>query len=110
MRKPRPAPDPKFVFDPASDAAYVHFDGHQHAPFDAAATSMTRANAWWLAEAALLAYWTPADAVPRFLSAGLTAQPLGNWQHSVLITVVSPPGAMLKTQPWSAFHEPESVT
>ena len=75
MRKPRPIPDPKFVFDPASDAAYVHFDGHQNAPFDAAATSMTRANAWWLAEAALLAYWTPTDAVPRFLSAGLTAKP-----------------------------------
>ena len=69
MRKPRPAPDPKFVFDPASDAAYVHFDGHQHAPFAAAATSMTRANAWWLAEAALLAYWTPTNAIPRFQAA-----------------------------------------
>ena len=75
MRKPRPVPDPKFVFDPASDAAYVHFDGHQNAPFDAAATSMTRANAWWLAEAALLAYWTPTGAIPRFQAAGLTAKP-----------------------------------
>jgi triacylglycerol lipase len=74
MRKPRPTPDPKFVFDPASDTAYVHFDGHQTAPFDPKAASMTRANAWWLAESALLAYWGAADAIPRFRRAGLDAE------------------------------------
>jgi hypothetical protein len=62
------------VFHPESDSAYVHFDGHEDAPFDAKATSMTRANAWWLAESALLAYWGPAEAIPRFRRAGLTSE------------------------------------
>ena len=31
MRKPRPTPDARFVFDPASDAAYVHFAGRENA-------------------------------------------------------------------------------
>lgn len=74
MRKPRPTPDPQFVFDPASDDQYLHFDGHQDAPFDPHATSMTRANAWWLAESALLAYWDASEAIPRFQRAGLRAE------------------------------------
>lgn len=77
MRKPRPTPDPQFVFHPDSDTDYLHFDGHEDAPFDPQATSMTRANAWWLADAALLSYWDPPEAIARFNRAGLTAEFIG---------------------------------
>jgi hypothetical protein len=73
MRKPRPTPDINLVFHPELDAQYRHFEGHAVAPFNAAATVVTRANAWWLAEAALLTYWAPPDALPRYQSAGLQA-------------------------------------
>lgn len=74
MRKERPTPDVTFLFHPESDDTYVHFDGHEHAPFAPQATSMTRANAWWLAESALLSYWEPPEAISRFHTAGLTAE------------------------------------
>src|SRR4051794_8764335 len=74
MRKQRPTPDLRFVFHPESDAEYVHFDGHGDVPFDCQATSITRANAWWLAESALLSYWSPLEAMNRFQVAGLTAE------------------------------------
>ena len=74
MRKQRPTPDPTFLFHPETDHTYVHFDGHEHAPFAPRATSMTRANAWWLAESALLSYWDPPEAIKRFQTAGLTAE------------------------------------
>ncbi len=68
MRKPRATPDLRFVFNPELDADYVHFDGHEQASFAAKAASLTRANAWWLAEAALLSYWGTATGVSRFES------------------------------------------
>lgn len=74
MKRPRPTPDIDFVFHPENDGGYRHFDGHEAVPFDAGATSATRAHAWWLAEAALLAYWDPAEAMARFAAAGLTAE------------------------------------
>ena len=74
VRKPRPTPDLRFVFHPELDPDYVHFDGHEQASFVAKAASLTRANAWWLAEAALLSYWGEATAVRRFETAGLRAQ------------------------------------
>src|ERR1700759_874653 len=73
MQKPRPIPDLRFVFHPERDTAYQHFERSQEAPFSATATSVTRANAWWLAESALLAYWDTAEATRRFGRAGLSA-------------------------------------
>jgi triacylglycerol lipase len=73
MRKPRPTPDLRFVFNPELDPDYVHFGGHEQASFAAKAASLTRVNAWWLAEAALLSYWGKATGVSRFESAGLCA-------------------------------------
>jgi len=73
MQKPRPTPDLQFVFHPERDSEYQHFDGIDKAPFGATATSMTRANAWWLAESALLTYWDADEAIRRFAGAGLTA-------------------------------------
>ena len=74
MQKPRAVPDLRFVFHPGDDADYVHFVDHAAAPFEAAAAIMTRANAWWLAETALLSYWPAAEVVRRFASAGLDAR------------------------------------
>ncbi|MEO5822198.1 MAG: lipase family protein [Vicinamibacteraceae bacterium] len=85
MQRPRPTPDLQFVFRPESDAAYRHFEGHETVPFDAAATTATRAHAWWLAEAALLAYWDPAVAVARFAAAGLTAELIENGDTQVYV-------------------------
>jgi triacylglycerol lipase len=73
MQKPRATPDLQFVFHPERDGSYVHFDGGGQAPFDARARSLTRANAWWLAESALLSYWDRDTAVSRFAGAGFQA-------------------------------------
>jgi triacylglycerol lipase len=73
VQRPRATPDLRFVFHPEADDSYRHFDGHEAAPFEPQAATLTRANAWWLAEAALLAYWAPAQAVPRFAAAVLDA-------------------------------------
>ena len=73
MQRPRANPDLQFVFHPEADAGYRHFDGHEAVPFDPGAATVTRANAWWLAEAALLAYWDPDEARQRFAAAGLAA-------------------------------------
>jgi triacylglycerol lipase len=72
--KPRAARDMRFVLHPAADAAYVHFEESDAHPFEPAAISVSRVNAWWLAEAALLAYWPPTIANARFRSAGLETQ------------------------------------
>src|SRR5215813_4737452 len=69
-RKPRAQPDVRFVFHPEADTEYVHFkDGAQN-PFDARPLRLGRRNTWWLAEAALLAYWEPSKALPFFQDAG----------------------------------------
>jgi triacylglycerol lipase len=74
VQRPRANPDLRFVFHPEADDSYRHFDGHETVPFDPGAATMTRANAWWLAEAALLAYWDPDEARQRFAAAGLAAE------------------------------------
>jgi len=40
---------------------YPHFQGADKAPFAPNAGGFSRANAWWSAEASLLAYWKPAE-------------------------------------------------
>jgi len=69
--QPRPAPAPaiELVFHPQQDAGYEHFSPGMP-PFAPDALRVGRVNAWWLAEAALLSYWKPADAIPRFRTAG----------------------------------------
>lgn len=95
MRKPRATPDLRFVFHPETDSTYVHFENHQQVPFGFAANSVTRANAWWLAESALLSYWESAEAIARFNRAGLSAEFVGHGDtqayiasnaHAVLIS------------------------
>lgn len=69
--KPRAERDMRFVLHPADDAAYVHYEGSADNPFEPGAAGVSRVNAWWLAEAALLSYWPPDIAITRFRTAGM---------------------------------------
>lgn len=71
--KPRPVRRIELVFHPERDTDYRHFDDARSHPFDTSAAGLGRRNAWWLADAALLAYWDEAHALPRFAAAGLEA-------------------------------------
>jgi triacylglycerol lipase len=95
VQRPRPQPDLQFVFQPETDDRYRHFDGHETVAFDAGAATLTRANAWWLAEAALLTYWDPDQARPRFAAAGLDAELVESGDTQAY--VASMPGAVIVT-------------
>jgi triacylglycerol lipase len=71
--KARPIRRIELVFHPERDPDYRHFAEAERHPFDTAAVTLGRRNAWWLADAALLAYWDEAHARPRFAGAGLEA-------------------------------------
>jgi len=80
-KKALPPPSFKLVLAPASDPDYKHFEDASDAPFDAAASTFSRVNAWWLADASLLTYWHEADAKARFRSpAGLDSRLIENHQ------------------------------
>jgi len=70
MQKPAPVYSLDLVFHPEHDAAYQHFENAAANPFQPNAAEVSRVNAWWLAESALLTYWGPADAIPLYRSAG----------------------------------------
>jgi hypothetical protein len=74
MPKPRPARDLEFVLHPERDSSYVHFENAAAHPFDGGAAGLGRRNAWWLADAALLAYRDVLDAISRFKQAGMQAE------------------------------------
>ena len=76
MSTKRPKPSLVHTLHPQLQKSYRHFEHAPAHPFDAAARSMTRLNAWWLAEAALLSYWPADAALPIFQRAGLEAQRL----------------------------------
>lgn len=71
--KPKQPPAPTFqlLLHPERDGTYVHFEDALHHPFDHAAIGFSRVNAWWLADAALLAYWDEAPARAIWRGAGL---------------------------------------
>ena len=60
----------EWVFPPNREYEYFQRGGDH--PFLSAATNFEVTNAWWLAEASLLAYAAPDFAVPVFTSAGFT--------------------------------------
>jgi triacylglycerol lipase len=74
--KPKPRPDRsiELVVRPELDPTYVHFEHSADHPFEADAAKVTRRNAWWLADAALLAYWDAADVTDRYARAGLESR------------------------------------
>jgi len=69
--KKLPPPTLASVVKPAHDT-YTHFEHGMALPFDAASASFSRLNAWWLADAALLAYWEKDDVKTRCEGAGFT--------------------------------------
>lgn len=71
--KTRPIRRIELVFHPERDSDYRHFEDAKSHPFDTSASGLGRRNAWWLADAALLAYWDAEHAGPRFAAAGLAA-------------------------------------
>ena len=57
--KDLPRPSLKLLFFPQRDAEYVHFERSDDVPFEDLAQTFSAINAWYLADAALLAYWPP---------------------------------------------------
>jgi hypothetical protein len=60
--KQMPPPSADLLFFPASDTDYTHFQDAEQNKFDDTADGFSPVNAWWLADAALLAYWDAARA------------------------------------------------
>ena len=69
--KPIPSPSTELLLFPESDKEYIHFEDAQSHPFDHGAQGFSRVNAWWLADAALLAYWDEGPARSIWRRAGL---------------------------------------
>jgi pimeloyl-ACP methyl ester carboxylesterase len=69
MIKPVPIPTPDVVLPPNRNHEYFK-DCESH-PFQYSATAFELVNAWWLAEASLLAYAESGFATPGFSGAGL---------------------------------------
>ena len=71
MPKPIPAPKYELLFPPVSETeAFRYFENCGAHPFRHDATEIERVNAWWLAEASLLADAPAEFAVEKF-AAGL---------------------------------------
>ena len=69
--------NPRWVFHPEQDPGYRHFV-HIAKPFEGAAGSVTPANAAWLADAALLAYWRPAEVDAITAAVGFASEPFND--------------------------------
>jgi len=74
MEKKRADQVLKYVLHPEEDEDYEHFKDARDNPFVPKPGAIGRLNSWWLAEAALLAYWGPEVALERFKEAGLAAE------------------------------------
>jgi triacylglycerol lipase len=105
MPKPKPVYDVRFVLHPEQDTQYAHFENAAAHPFQPHPDGIPRVNGWWLAEAALAAYWPPDQAQEIFRRAGLDSEFLSEagtdcyiaWQKDWLVV------AFRGTQPdqWS---------
>lgn len=69
MRKPIPPPSIDAVFPP--NQGFLYYEHREDHPFQPRATTFSKVNAWWLAEAALLAYADADLASAAFVHAGL---------------------------------------
>jgi triacylglycerol lipase len=61
----------ELLVSPQSDTEYVHFEDSLNHEFNREANEFSRVNAWWLADAALLAYWDEVPARSIWNRAGL---------------------------------------
>lgn len=67
--KPLPLPTPQNLLPPSS--TYHYFEGARQRPFRANAVKCDPVNAWWLAEAAFLAYWDEPNVRRCYEQAGM---------------------------------------
>jgi triacylglycerol lipase len=72
MTKPIPSPLPHVVYPPIPEMVHPYLQEPSRHPFRHGATAFEPVNAWWLAEAALLAYAGQKLAHEAFAKAGLT--------------------------------------
>ena len=59
QKKPLPRPSLSLVLHPEGNRDYKHFEDAAEVPFENGASTMSRANAWWLADSSLLASLGP---------------------------------------------------
>jgi hypothetical protein len=76
--KEMPPPSADLLFFPESDGDYKHFQDAEQNKFDDTADGFSPVNAWWLADAALLAYWDAPPAATIWERAGLSFTPVSN--------------------------------
>jgi hypothetical protein len=76
LRKDVPPASVTRLLFPERDVDYVHFADAREHPFDPGAVGLSRVNAWWLADASLLAYWDADPASLIWNGAGLDFEPL----------------------------------
>ena len=69
-RAEKPVPSITVANTAPPNEDYVYFEHCRDHPFDCRSERFELLNAWWLAEASLLAYADPEFAVPRFREAG----------------------------------------
>ena len=67
--KPLPPPSARLLFFPSWDTEYIHFEHAADFPFTCD-PGFSPIRAWWLADAALLAYWPPEQVPGTFARAG----------------------------------------
>jgi triacylglycerol lipase len=74
MQKDPPKYVLDLVFHPERDPEYVHFENASAHPFQPEPVGFPRVNVWWLADCALLTYWSPVKAGAIFRTAGLDCE------------------------------------
>lgn len=73
MQKPLPPQTARALNPPAKLQEYTFFEGVRDHPLQPLDTALNLRNAWWFADAALLAYSSEPDVQTAFQSAGLAA-------------------------------------
>ncbi len=76
--KRMPDPSADLLYFPERDRDYKHFQDAEQNKFDDTADGFSPVNAWWLADAALLAYWDAPPAATIWERAGLSFTPVSN--------------------------------
>jgi triacylglycerol lipase len=97
MQKPLPRQTARSLNPPANLLEpYTFFESVRDHPLQAADTALNLCNAWWLGDAALLAYSTEADVKAAFNSAGVSGDlAYFHGVHSTQAYVMSMPDAIV---------------
>ena len=99
MHKPLPRQTPRALNPPANvREPYTFFESVREHPLQPLDTALNLRNAWWMADAALLAYSSPAAVTSAFTTAGMAAAVMHfHGVHSTQAYVASLPDAIVLT-------------